>query len=243
MIAPVADHEGDKEALSTALAYAIKELQKESKGMELPQDTAEGAHEVVIREGRNIQLMCGALELVLRHGLASTWRNGFSSSPSFWAVANRISRKDVATMIKGMTHATTDHSKARAWVRLVRVCYCHCGPRGCTMMLLTGWCARAAERVYCNCACASGLSSVKAQTDMCSWFTTHLSKPKFKAINEQSLESYISVLAQDAGETPAPATTPHAREETFVSESAPPISVLPRLHRACCVLTFAITTP
>ena len=100
-----ADHEGDKDALCDGLAYAIKELQKESKGMELPAGGGEG--DVVIKSGRNIQLMCGALELVLRHGVASTWRNGFSSSPSFWAVANRISRKDVATMIKGKCNSKT----------------------------------------------------------------------------------------------------------------------------------------
>ena len=68
--------------------------------------------------GPNVQRLCGAIELVLRHGLASSWRNGYSSSPAFFPVAQRISRKDVTNDIKALTHCTTDHSRARAWIRL-----------------------------------------------------------------------------------------------------------------------------
>eukprot|EP00040_Diaphanoeca_grandis_P032215 m.194817 g.194817 ORF g.194817 m.194817 type:complete len:424 (+) comp32542_c4_seq1:206-1477(+) len=120
------DYEAEKENLRDNVAYSIKELQRESTTFE---------EKVPFRSGRLVLQMCGAIELVLRHGLASSWRNAFSKTPSFWGVATRITRKDVPQLLKTFKHCNSDHAKVRAWIRL--------------------------------------------------------------AVNEQSLESYVAVLAQD----------------------------------------------
>lgn len=101
--------EMEKKQLCGHVASTIKELQRESSTL--------GENEP-LRKGPNVQRLCGAIELILRHGLASSWRNGFTSSPSFFPVASRISRKDVVQDIKALSHCTTDHARARAWIRL-----------------------------------------------------------------------------------------------------------------------------
>eukprot|EP00038_Savillea_parva_P001999 m.109180 g.109180 ORF g.109180 m.109180 type:complete len:1486 (+) comp10688_c0_seq1:93-4550(+) len=105
-----ADTMAEMDALAGNLASAIKELQREVATASEDSKT--------IRRGRNVLGFCNAIELVLRHGLASTWRNGFSATPSFWAVASRISRKDIISDLKSLSNAANDHARARAWIRL-----------------------------------------------------------------------------------------------------------------------------
>eukprot|EP00041_Stephanoeca_diplocostata_P014568 m.269465 g.269465 ORF g.269465 m.269465 type:complete len:1480 (+) comp19734_c0_seq69:342-4781(+) len=107
------EYSQEKTALLMNVANCIKELQKQSTATD---DTQRRGN--TIRNGRSILSFCGAIELVLRHGLASSWRNAFSNSPSFWAVAKAISRKDAINDLKGLSHCVNDHARARAWIRL-----------------------------------------------------------------------------------------------------------------------------